>query len=191
MKTNVAVMLVSLTLSGLSGSLMASSDSKDVQTLDREVRALKSEVAQLRTIVELLRAIQPTITSLMPEFAERFHVMHYAGEAQDWAVVSHELQGLKRVMQVIKLVDPEKGGMIEGFMGGNFNQIEAAIEHENMKSFNKALEATVNNCNSCHVATGSPFMKVVLDAQNSLSMRHSHDLGKSEKPGEHMHKHAD
>jgi hypothetical protein len=125
----------------------------------------------------------------MPEFSERFHVMHYAGEAEDWAVASHELHGLKRLIEIMKQVDPEKGTMVNGFLLGNINSIGAAIEHKNIKSFQKSLEETVENCNSCHVAIGSPSMNVVLDARDALSMRHSHDLSKSDKPGKHTHMH--
>ena len=38
---------------------------------------------------------------LMPNFAERLHVMHYAGEAEDWAVASHELLGLRHLVGII------------------------------------------------------------------------------------------
>ena len=75
------------------------------------------------------------------------------------------------------------------FLLGNFNRIDTAIEHKNIKSFRKSLKQTVENCNSCHVAVGSPSMKVVLDARDALSMRHSHELGKSDKPGKHTHMH--
>ena len=189
MKMKHWMILVSLVVSGGSGAAMAATDSKQIQTLTKQVAVLNDEVARLIKAVESLQAIQPTISSLMPDFAERFHVMHYAGEAEDWAVASHELHELKRQIEIMKLVDPEKGAMANGFLLGNFNKLDAAIEHENMETFQKELIETVRNCNTCHAASGSPWMKVVLDARDSLSMRHSHDLRKSEKPGEHTHKH--
>jgi hypothetical protein len=115
--------------------------------------------------------------------------MHYAGDAEDWAVASHELQTIKGLVDRLQAIDPEKGAMANGFLQANFNRLEAAIEHENDESFDEALEATVDSCNSCHVAVGSPSMKVTLDATDSLSMRHSHDLEKSKKPGDHKHTH--
>lgn len=180
-----------ITLVFISGSsiAIAAANSNDVQALAKQVEVLNSEVARLRLIVESLQAIQPTIASLMPEFAERFHVMHYAGEAEDWAVASHELHGLKRLVEIMIQVDPDKGAMANGFLLGNFEDIDAAIEHEEIRAFTKSLAETVENCNSCHIAAGSPWMKVVLDAKDALSMRHSHDLGKSTKPGDHTHMH--
>ena len=189
MKMKHWMILVSLVVSGGSGAAMAGTDSKQIQTLTKQVAVLNDEVARLIKAVESLQAIQPTITSLMPEFSERFHVMHYAGEAGDWAVASHELHGLKRQIEIMKQVDPDKGAMADGFLHRNFNDLDAAIEHENMESFQKSLIETVKNCNTCHAATGSPWMKVALDVRDSLSMRHSHDLRKSAKPGQHTHKH--
>ena len=187
MQMKLWIILFSLVVLGGSGATMAATDSKEVQALIKQVTILNDEVARLSKEVELLQAIQPTITSLMPEFAERFHVMHYAGEAEDWAVASHELFGLKRLIEIMKQVDPEKGSMAYGFLLKNFNDLDANIEHKNLESFQNSLIETTKNCNTCHAAVGSPWMKVVLDARESLSMRHSHDLNKSVKPGEHTH----
>ena len=167
--------------------VMANEDSAKIQELANQIARLKDEVTELKTAVTSLKATQPTITMLMPAFSERFHVMHYAGEAEDWAVAAHELQGLRHLVEVMQQVDPAKGAMVNGFLDANFNQLDAAIEHDNVKSFTKAMDETLGSCNSCHVAVGSPSMKITLDASNSLSMRHSHDLGKSKMPGEHMH----
>jgi len=189
MQTKLCVILLSSMMFGSLGTTMAVADSKEVQVLTRQVAALIDEVERLKITVETLQAIRPTIASLMPDFAERFHVMHYAGEAEDWAVASHELFELRRLVEVMKRVDPEKGSMVDGFLLGNFSKLDAAIEHENVESFDKALVETVNSCNSCHDAVGSPFMKVSLDVRDGLSMRHPHVLSKSAKPGKHTHMH--
>ena len=169
--------------------LAASSDSGDTKALSARVDELQQEIAQLRQAIEMLQKLQPTVTTMMPDISERFHVMHFAGHAQDWALASHELQVLRGLVDKIQLVDPEKGAMANGFLLTNFNKLEAAIEHENSASFDQALEATVESCNGCHVAVGSPSMRVVLDATDSLSLRHSHALEKSKKPGDHTHTH--
>lgn len=181
--------LLLLVMSYVPGVVLADAESKQIQELANQVATLKDEVAELKKVVATLKASQPTVTMLMPNFAERFHVMHYAGEAEDWAVASHELLGLKHLLKIMQQVDPEKGAMANGFLDANFKQLDAAIEHENMKSFKQSLDETVSNCNSCHVAVGSPSMRITLNVSDSLSMRHSHDLGKSKKPGEHKHTH--
>ncbi len=167
----------------------ANGDSDAVRQLSQRVEQLSREVDELKKTVELLNSIRPTVTRLMPEIAERFHVMHYAGEADDWALASHELMGIQELIGIIEKVDPVKGAMANGFMANNFAKLNAAIEHGNRKDFYAALESTVESCNSCHVAVGSPSMQVVLDAHDSLSLRHSHDLSASEPPDDHTHAH--
>lgn len=189
MQNKINRVLVSVILLGASASTIAGTDSTEVQALAKQVAALDEEVESLKLAIVSLQATQPTVTTIMPNIAERFHVMHYAGEAQDWAVASHELMGMQHLFDVIMVVDPAKGAMANGFMSDSFEQIDAAIDHENIKAFDKALAGAVEKCNSCHVAAGSPSMKITLNARDSLSMRHSHDLGKSEKPGEHSHMH--
>lgn len=189
MNAKLWALLLSIVILGLSGPAMADSDSKEVQALTKEVRALSDEVARLRKAVESLQALQPTMTTMMPDFAERFHVMHRAGDAGDWAVAAHELLELERLVGVAKHIDPKSGALMEGFLNESFRSLNAAIEHGNHDSFTRALGETVKNCNACHKAVGSPFMEVGLEADQSLSMRHPHALHASKKPGEHVHKH--
>jgi len=189
MRTKLWMSLISIAIFGLLGPAMADTDSKELQALTKEIGALRAEVAKLRKSVVSLQAIRPTLTTLMPDLAERFHVMHYAGEAGDWAVAGHELLGMKSLIDVAKQVDPEKGPMLDGFMTTSFNKISAAIEHGDVASFATALDETIKSCNACHVAVGSPFIKVTLEGRDALSLRHPHALGRSKMSGKHMHKH--
>lgn len=150
---------------------------------------LREEVRALREAVRSLQATRPTTTALMPDFAERFHVIHYAGEAGDWAVATHELLEMERIMKVIGRVNSEYGEMMQGFMSPSFDALNAAIEHGDRGAFNDALTGTVEQCNACHTAVGSGFVEVTLDVDESLSMRHPHRLQPSEKPGDHTHSH--
>lgn len=169
--------------------ILHASEDPGIAELQREVEMLRAEVTRLRAEVDTLNAIRPTVTSLMPEVAERFHVMHYAGDANDWALAAHELQSIRHLLEILQYVDAEKGALANGFLLPHFNQLEAAIEHGKQAEFDKALRASVEACNGCHVAAGSPSMKVELNAADSLSLRHSHVLVRSKKPGDHTHMH--
>ena len=166
-----------------------SQDMNENDVLRQQIQVLKNEVKVMQVAIEALQATQPTVTMLMPDIAERFHVMHYAGEAEDWALAAHELEGMKGLISIMGQVDSVKGSMATGFLQQNFNQLDAAIDHGDVKTFGKAIDATLKSCNACHVASGSPGMKITLDASTSLSMRHSHALAKSNLSGgsKHMH----
>lgn len=191
MRKNTWIMYFAIVFLGYAAAASAAEDSARVQALTKQVKDLSDQVAELKSTVELLNAIRPDVATLMPDISERFHVMHYAGDAQDWALAAHELAGIERLIGNLQRVDQEKGAMAEGFLHENFQQLDDAIDHGDGKSFDKALGATVASCNGCHVAVGSPSMKVVLDTSHSLSLRHSHALQKSDKPAGHDHDHTD
>ena len=106
---------------------MAGSDETDLKSLQQELLALRKRV-------EDLEALKPTLTSLMPNYAERFHVMHRAGEVGDWAVAGHELQEMKRLTALSSYIDAEKGVLMQGMMKPSFEALEAAVEHGNKRS---------------------------------------------------------
>lgn len=149
---------------------------------------LKDEIRALRKRVATLEALKPTFTNLMPNFSERFHVMHRAGDVGDWAVAAHEVSEMQRLTRVSKNLDPKLGALMQGFMDGNLQKLKEAIEHGSAKSFQTALKTTVASCNGCHTTSGSTIM-VSLDVDDSLSMRHPHALKKSTVPKEHTHAH--
>ena len=153
-----------------------------------DIESLRERVAALEARLEALEAAR-SFTAFMPDFSERFHVMHFAGDAGDWAVAKHELLTLQDIARRSTDIDSEKGNMFQQMLRPAFDQLEAAIEHENKKKFRAALETTVNSCNACHTATGSPFIQVTLDPPDSLNMRHPHKLTESEAPGDHIHAH--
>jgi hypothetical protein len=184
--------LVATASEGKHEPMMKMDEHQSAPVPERELNTLedlKAEVEALRKAVAVLQATQPTGTTLMPDFAERFHVMHRAGDVGDWAVASHELLEMQRIAKVIGVIDPQKGALMKGFMTQSFAKLNAAMEHGNRQAFDKALTETVTNCNACHTAVGSVFIKITLNVDQSLSMRHPHQLTKSEKPGEHMHTH--
>ena len=158
----------------------ASSDEANLQSMQKALLAL-----QIR--VEALEVIKPTFTSLMPNFSERFHVMHRAGEAGDWAVAGHEVAEMKRLTALSSYIDAKNGALMQGMMGPRLDALEAAIKHGNLGKFEAALGETVSSCNACHRASGSPFIQVILDAKDSISLRHPHAFAKSEMAGGHSH----
>lgn len=170
-----------------SPTALASEHAAEIHQLQTDVQQLEREVEELRSAVPALLALAPTFTSFMPDFAERFHVMHRAGDAGDWAVAAHELQEMQRTMRVAKFIDPEKAALMEGMLSANFEALNEAIEKGDRATFDKGLVDTLNNCNACHIAVGSPFVRVGLDADRSLSMRHPHALSEEAAPTGHHH----
>ena len=164
------------------GEHAAAATEPELETQDdiaKEIRALRERVVALE-------ALKPSFASFMPDFAERFHVMHRAGDAGDWAVAAHEGEELRRLTHASTYIDPKLGALMQAFMHGNFRKLTEAVEHGNARSFQAALKDTVASCNGCHTATGS-VIAVSLNVDESLSMRHPHAFRKSTVSKVHGH----
>ncbi len=179
MKKQLKVAAIASLVAILSTPLLAGSHKAKLEALERQIEVLQTRIAALEA--------RQTFTSFMPNFSERFHVMHRAGEAGDWAVASHELAEMKRLTRLSTTIDGEKGQLMQRMMGPSFEVLEKAIEHGNHKKFEKALIQTIDTCNACHAATGSDFIQVTLDARESLSLRHPHKFMQREVPSGHSH----
>jgi len=161
----------------LSMPALASSDEVKLEALEHQIEALQARIAALEAY--------QTFTSFMPNFSERFHVMHRAGESGDWAVAAHEFAELKRLTRLSTTIDSEKGQLMQGMLGPSFGALESAIEHNDHEKFETALTQTIDTCNACHTATGSDFIQVTLDAREALSIRHPHKFLERKVPGGH------
>jgi phage shock protein A len=160
------------------GNAFASQDSNSDHLIER-IEALENRIVMLEA--------RHTFASFMPNFAERFHVMHRAGEAGDWAVASHELLEMKRLVKLSLAIDAKDGKLMEAMLNPNLEALEHAIEDSNHEKFEKALNQTIDTCNACHTATGSDFVQVKLDARDTLSMRHPHSFMPRKMPSGHAH----
>ena len=168
-----------LALTAAVAPVHADSDGEALEKLRLQIQALQDRVTALEALT--------TFTTFMPNFAERFHVMHHAGEAGDWAVASHELAEMQRMARLSTSIDGEKGRLLNAMMAPSFADLDDAIEHGNGTKFEKALVQTITTCNACHAATGSGFVEVTLEVPDLLSLRHPHRLVARGVPEGHSH----
>ncbi|MEE8364152.1 MAG: hypothetical protein V3R76_00055 [Gammaproteobacteria bacterium] len=160
------------------GNALASQDNDSARLLER-----------IQVLEERLAAVESrfTFASFMPDFAERFHVMHRSGEAGDWAVASHELMEMMRLSQLSPSINADQGKLMEAMMKPNFEALRHAIEDSNQEKFNTALAQTIDSCNACHTASASRFIEVQLNARESISLRHPHKFIERQVQGGHAH----
>ena len=180
MKSKVKILFAGITLFALlSPAVLASSDTLDTAKILQKIERLEQRIVALESA--------RSFTQFMPDFSERFHVMHRAGIAEDWAVAAHELNELKRLMALASSIDAEKGQLMQAMLGPNIETLDKSIARGDHKAFEKSLVETVSTCNACHTATNSPFIEVKLDASDSLGMRHPHKLVARNAPEDHQH----
>jgi len=178
-KTRIKAATLASLIAILSTPLLADSDQVKSKSLESQIEALQTRISALEA--------RQSFASFMPDFAERFHVMHRASDAEDWAVASHELAQMKQLARLSTSIDPEKGQLLQAMMGPSFEALSAGIEKADRDKFRQALPATIASCNACHAATGSAFIQVTLDARDSLSIRHPHEFTRRDAPRDHGH----
>ena len=174
-----SVLIILAFIGSLSTNSAFANQHSDSKLLLERIEALEKRLTMLES--------RFTFASFMPDFAERFHVMHRAAEAEDWAVAGHELQEMKNMVESSTAIDTEKGQLFQAMMGPVIEQMEGAIGHGDEKKMHTLLNQATQTCNSCHVATGSPFIQVSLDTSETLSMRHPHALMMQKSDMKHMH----
>ena len=179
MKTIIKAVSLASLIAILSTPLLADSGKEKSEALERQIEALQARVTALEA--------RQTFTSFMPNVAERFHVMHRAADAGDWAVASHELSEMQRLTKISASIDADKGKLMQTMMAPSFEALAGAIENTDDEKFDAALTQTIDSCNACHVATGSPFIQVTLDARDSLSLRHPHKFAQQAAAAGHGH----
>lgn len=153
-----------------------------VYSTNAKLRVLETEVKEH----ELL--LPSTFNEIMPEYAERFHVLHFAGDAGDWAVAKHELQSLREIRKKAEIIDPKRGALLLAFERQYLDPLEHSIEDGDRGEFMELIAEVPQGCNNCHDASGSPFIKISLDLPDILSLRHPHVLEETALE-EREHKH--
>lgn len=167
------------------GGESTSTSEEELQEILHTLRSMETRLQALEKKLDMLWELRPEFATLMPFFSERFHVLHFAGDAGDWATAGHELLQMERLARQAKMLDPKQGILLESFMGPFFTEMKEVIAAQDSKRFRPLLENTVKLCNSCHVAVGSDFIKVSL--QPTLSLRHPHILSETTMPAGHKH----
>jgi len=119
-----SISLILPTIALIAGTLPVVKASSD----DANLQLMQKALLELQIRVEALEAVKPTFTSLMPNFSERFHVMHRAGEAGDWAVAGHELAEMKRLTALSSYIDAKNGALMQGMMGPRLETKAVNIE---------------------------------------------------------------
>lgn len=123
----IVAFMVSLFTSGA----YADQDNK-LEHLMKRMQAMEERIATLES--------RFSFASFMPDFAERFHVMHRAVESDDWAVAGHELQEMKVMMESSTTIDAEKGNLFNAMMGPVLEEMDNAIAHSKSEKMATLLD---------------------------------------------------
>ena len=143
MLTSKSTMLLTGVLLALAGGAFAATDEDTQKQLD----AIKAAI--------------PKFAVPMREVGDRFQNMYFAAKGGNWALAAYMSKYMNGAMNPAKLTKPDEYKMWKGFYEGAFASVDKAIQAKDLKGFEKAHAAVIENCNGCHAAMGYGFIKVV------------------------------
>jgi hypothetical protein len=136
-------------------------------------------VAALRAENEHLRTLIPSQSHAMMDVAYHFTNLWFAGNKRNWPLAqfyfnearSH-IQWMIRLNPVRKSShgDVELTPMFTAFDGTLLNDLKSKIAAKDAAGFKTAYKAALGGCNSCHIASDKPFLKITIPKQQEVQI---------------------
>jgi hypothetical protein len=143
MSNNKGKAIVAGVLLALSGSLAIADDADTQKQLD----AIKAAI--------------PKFAVPMREVGDRFQNMYFAAHGGNWALAAYMSKYMNGAMNPAALTKPAEYPVWKSFYQDTFAPVNKAIQAKDLKAFDAAYKAAINDCNGCHSGMGYGFIKVV------------------------------
>lgn len=116
--------------------------------------------AEVQAQLDALKGAIPKFAIPMREVGDRFQNMYFAAKNGNWALAAYMSKYMNGAMNPAKLTKPEEYKTWASFYKDEFAPVDKAIQAKDLKAFEKAYTAVIDNCNSCHAGMGYGFIKV-------------------------------
>jgi len=111
--------------------------------------------------LDSIKAAIPKFAVPMREVGDRFQNMYFAAQGGNWALAAYMSKYMNGAMNPAALTKPDEYAVWKNFNENTFAPVNKAIQAKNLKAFDAAYKAVVNDCNGCHAGMGYGFIKVV------------------------------
>ncbi len=111
--------------------------------------------------IDEIKGALPKFAIPMREVGDRFQNIYFAAKGGNWALAAYMSKYMNGAMNPAKVTKPNEYKVWQGFYEGAFAPVNKAIQAKNLKAFEGAYTAVINDCNGCHKAMGYSFIKVV------------------------------
>ena len=137
--------------------------------------------ADLQKQVDELKGALPKFAIPMREVGDRFQNIYFAAKEGNWALAAYMAKYMNGSMNPASVTKPAEYKVWKGFYDTTFAPVNKAIQDKDLKAFETAYTAVINDCNACHQGMGYGFIKVVkMNAPADIGIAYT---GKSE-PGD-------
>ncbi|TAK83819.1 MAG: hypothetical protein EPO20_16660 [Betaproteobacteria bacterium] len=111
--------------------------------------------------LDAIKGAIPKFAVPMREVGDRFQNMYFAAHNGNWALAAYMSKYMNGAMNPAALTKPDEYKVWKNFYENSFAPVNKAIQGKNVKAFDAAYTAVVNDCNGCHQGMGYGFIKVV------------------------------
>lgn len=133
-----------------------------------------SQAANLEQRLKQLEAAAPSPGLFMSAIQLHFAKLYFAGEARNWDLARFERGEILEHLDVVAALRPQEGavsvtGIMDAFKNTQLVAIQDAIEMKDRGLFRDAYRESIIMCNTCHQATGRPFITITIPTNPPVS----------------------
>lgn len=123
------------------------------------------QVTNAEARLKQLEAATPSPGVFMSSIHLHFAKLYFAAEARNWDLAQFERGEILENLEVVAALKPEERGVnlvgvIDAFKNTQLTALKEAIDMKDRSLFREAYQDSINMCNSCHQATGRPFIVI-------------------------------
>ena len=114
----------------------------------------------LQKQIDEIKSVLPKFAIPMREVGDRFQNMYFAAKGDNWALAAYMSKYMNGSMGPASVTKPDEYKTWKSFYENTFAPVNKAIQAKDLKAFETAYTAMINNCNGCHAGMGYGFIKV-------------------------------
>jgi len=136
-------------------------------------------IAALRAENEHLRTLLPSQSHGMMDVAYHFTNLWFAGNKGNWPLAQFYFNEARSHIQWTVRLNPVRKSshgdvhleeMFAAFDGTLLNDLKSRIAAKDSAGFKSAYKAALGGCNSCHIASEKPFLKITIPKQQEVQI---------------------
>ena len=120
-----------------------------------------AEEKPLQPQIDQIKAALPKFAIPMREVGDRFQNMYFAAKGGNWALAAYMSKYMDKSMNPASYTKPEEYLSWRFFVDTTFAPVNATIQAQDFKAFDKEYKNTIASCNACHASMGYGFIQIV------------------------------
>jgi len=121
-----------------------------------------------------LEAASPRLGEIMTGVQLHFAKLYFASQARNWDLARFERGEVEEGLEAVAALRPEENGVNLAGIIGAFKQtqliaLQDAIEMKDRGLFHDAYRDATLMCNTCHRATGRPFIMIIIPTNSPVA----------------------